>query len=94
MRALLWLVTTQGASMSDPPAAPASEQEIEAVIAELEQYRRRIIDDALHIAKLAKVPKQVTMGHLEKHPEIHRIDAMLTALRAGEPFALPASTAE
>ncbi|AGY60537.1 hypothetical protein [Gloeobacter kilaueensis] len=79
--------------MSENLATSAAEQEVEQVIAELEQYRQRIVDDALRIGKLAKLPQKLTLAHLENHPELQQIDAMIEALRTGEPIPIPAEIA-
>jgi len=68
--------------MSETTLTPASAEEIAEVIAELEQYRQRIIDDSLETAKGVKLPKKLVMAQLEKHPEIAKIDAALKRLRS------------
>ena len=68
--------------MSEIPDTPASAQEVSQVIAELEQYRQRIIDDAVEMAKGVKLPKKLVMAQLEQHPEIAKIDAALESLRS------------
>lgn len=68
--------------MSENLEAQESVQEVEAVIAELEQYRERIINDTLEMAKRVKLPKQKVMDQLEQHPEIAQIDAALADLRS------------
>ena len=67
-----------------PSSANASSQEIAEVIAELEKYRARLVEDFTTAAKKAKLPKSMAMAKLENHPEIAKIDASLAKLR-GEP---------
>lgn len=67
--------------MTQPVDTPASQTEIAAAIAELEQYRQRIVDDALQTGKLVRVPTKRTMAALESHPELLQIDRMLQQLR-------------
>ncbi len=57
-------------------------QEIAEVIAELEQYRSRIIDDTMAMAKRAKILKGKALASIENHPEISKIDAMLADLNS------------
>lgn len=52
------------------------------VIAELEEYRSRIINDTMAMAKRAKVLKVKALENIENHPEITKIDAMLTELQS------------
>jgi capsule polysaccharide export protein KpsE/RkpR len=65
---------------STPTSTPASTQEIAAVIAELEQYRDRLIQDSTETAKKAKLTKSALMAQIE--PELQKIDTALTQLRA------------
>jgi hypothetical protein len=62
--------------MSETPV-PISE-----VIAELEQYRQRIVDDTLGMAKKVKFSQQKALNTLNNHPEIQRIDEMIADLRS------------
>lgn len=55
---------------------------ISEVIAKLEQYRQRPIDDTLEIAKKVKANKKATLERLDQHPEILKIDRMLADLRS------------
>lgn len=66
---------------SDSSTANPSEQEISEVIAELEKYRARLVEDFTTAAKKAKLPKSMTMAKLENHPEIAKIDASIAKLR-------------
>ena len=59
---------------------PENPEEIAAVITGLEQYRQRIIDDTMALAKRAKISKAITLANLEKHPELNQIDKMLADL--------------
>ena len=54
-------------------------QELTEVIAELEQYRERLLTETLENAKKAKMQKSVVMAQLE--PELAKIDAMLLSLK-------------
>lgn len=62
----------------------ASAEEVDEVIAELEQYRARLVEDFTATAKKAKLPKSMAMAQLEKHPEIAKIDEALAKLRGEE----------
>ncbi len=62
--------------MSD---TPASTQDIAEVIAELEQYRDRLIEESTETAKKAKLTKSALMAQLE--PELQKIETALTQLR-------------
>lgn len=64
------------------PTQTADPQEVSEVIAELEQYRQRIIDENIKIAKQIKLPKKKVMDQLSQHPEITRIDTILESLRS------------
>ena len=57
----------------------ATLEELNAAIAELEQYRERLVDDTLTAAKKAKVMKSQAQAGLE--PALANIDAMLEQLR-------------
>jgi hypothetical protein len=63
--------------MSD--SNPASTQDIATVIAELEQYRDRLIADSTETAKKAKLTKSALMAQIE--PELQKIETALTQLR-------------
>ncbi len=64
--------------------APSSE-EIAQMIAELEKYRDRLVEDFTTTAKKAKLPKSLAMAQLKTHPEIAKIEASLAQLRGGAP---------
>ena len=57
----------------------ATLEELNAIIVELEQYRERLVNDTLEMAKRAKVMKAQAQANLE--PALERIDAMLEELR-------------
>jgi hypothetical protein len=57
----------------------ASPQELADLIAELEQYRERLVNETLETAQRAKVKKSQTMANLE--PQLAEIDAHLQVLR-------------
>lgn len=69
--------------MADIPALTLSEQvdpeELTEIIAELEQYRERLVNDTLSMAQRAKVMKKQALANLE--PSLAQIDATLEALR-------------
>lgn len=65
-------------------SAPTT-QEIEEVIKELEQYRERIVNETIEMAKKVKMPKKKVMANLEQHPELSRIDEALKELRSQQP---------
>jgi hypothetical protein len=54
-------------------------EEINAVIAELEQYRERLITETMTTTKKAKLPKSKANALLE--PELAQIDTALADLR-------------
>lgn len=57
----------------------ATLEELNSAIAELEQYRERLVSDTLTAAKKAKVMKSQAQAGLE--PALANIDAMLEQLR-------------
>lgn len=57
----------------------ATPEELTEVIAELEQYRERLVNDTLSMAQRAKVMKSQALAHLE--PSLAEIDVQLQALR-------------
>jgi len=60
--------------------APATTQDIAEVIAELEQYRDRLIEESTETAKKAKLTKSMLMAQLD--PELAKIEAALAQLRS------------
>lgn len=61
---------------STPPAMP---EELAEAIADLEQYRDRLVNDTLSMAQRAKIMRTAALANLE--PELVKIDAALQALR-------------
>jgi len=61
------------------PIDQASPEELSEIIAELEQYRERLVNDTLSMAQKAKVMKAQAMASLE--PQLAQIDAQLESLR-------------
>ncbi|MBD2336119.1 hypothetical protein H6G64_03810 [Calothrix sp. FACHB-156] len=59
--------------------APASAEELNLAIAELEQYRERLVNDTLSMAQKAKVMKAQALASLE--PQLAQLDATLESLR-------------
>lgn len=57
----------------------ATPEELTEIIAELEQYRERLVNDTLSMAQRAKVMKAQALALLE--PNLAQIDAQLQALR-------------
>lgn len=69
--------STQRANQTHSP----SSEEVADVIADLEKYRQRLMEDFMATAKKAKLPKSMVTAQLENHPEIRKIDASLAQLR-------------
>jgi prefoldin subunit 5 len=57
----------------------ATAQELKDVIAELEQYRERLVSDTLSMAQRAKVMKAQALASLA--PQLAQIDAQIESLR-------------
>jgi hypothetical protein len=57
----------------------ATAEDLTEVMAELELYRERLVNETLENAKKAKLMKAVVMAQLE--PELNKIDAMLQDLK-------------
>lgn len=76
---------TLAGSPTDSSSEPSS-REVAEVVAELEKYRARLVEDFTTAAKKAKLPKSMTNAQLKAHPEIAKIDVSLAKLR-GEPAA-------
>ena len=70
--------------MADSPELTANVQanseELTLAIAELEEYRERLVNDVLSMAQKAKVMKAQALASLQ--PQLTQIDATLEALRA------------
>jgi hypothetical protein len=62
-----------------PPTESTVLEQLAEVIAELEQYRERLIEETTETAKRAKLMKSAVMAQLE--PELAKIDASLQHLR-------------
>jgi flagellar biosynthesis chaperone FliJ len=58
---------------------PATLQDIDEAIAEMETYRERLVSDMTNMAQKAKVSKSQMMTNLE--PELNQIDQALQQLR-------------
>ena len=69
--------------MADTPELtsidPAIAQELTEAIAELEQYRERLVNDTLSMAQRAKIMKAQALANLQ--PQLTKIDETLEALR-------------
>ena len=85
-------MTEVGQTIENPAQAAPSKEEIAGVIAELEKYRERLVEDFINTAKKAKLPKSMVMAQLKNHPEIVKIDASLAQLRGEDPAATPEET--
>jgi hypothetical protein len=57
----------------------SSPEEIALMIAELEQYRERLVNDAMTMAKRAKIIQSQAQARLD--PELTQIDTILSTLR-------------
>lgn len=57
----------------------ATLEELASAIAELQEYRDRLVNETMTAAKKAKVMKAQAQGNLD--PTLTKIDAMLTELR-------------
>ena len=58
---------------------PITLEELTEIIAELEEYRERLINDTLAAAQRAKMQKSKALAQLE--PDLNKIDGTLQALR-------------
>ncbi|MBW4643185.1 MAG: hypothetical protein KME23_09350 [Goleter apudmare HA4340-LM2] len=69
--------------MADSPEItstnPATPEELTEAIAELEQYRERLVNDTLSMAQRAKIMKAQALASLQ--PQLTQIDATIEALR-------------
>lgn len=59
----------------------ATSDEVEAVIAELEAYRQRLVDDTMDIARKIKLPKKAAQAQVDSHPEIAKVTQLIQGLR-------------
>jgi hypothetical protein len=74
--------------MSDSTTTMPTPDEIVEIMAELEQYRDRLINDMTEAAKKAKMTKTAMMQHIE--PELKEIDLRLDGLRQLQAQQTPA----
>ncbi|MBH8572534.1 hypothetical protein I8752_05670 [Nostocaceae cyanobacterium CENA369] len=70
--------------MAEPSELTATDEaitleELTEIIAELEEYRERLINDTLAAAQRAKMQKSQALAQLE--PDLNKIDGTLQALR-------------
>ncbi len=70
--------------MSEPQSTPVSAQEVEQVIRDLEEYRERLVNDVLGLARKVKFSQKQALEKLANHPEIIKIDEALKELRASQ----------
>ena len=84
--------TPVASSATDDNSNP-SKEDVASVIAELEQYRARLVEDFTTTAKKAKLPKSMVMAQLKSHPEIVKIDAALAKLKGEMPTELASEPA-
>ena len=65
--------------MSDTATQAPTAEELNEIIAELEKYRERLINDMTEAGKKAKMMKGTVMSHLD--PELKAIDERLEIAR-------------
>ena len=58
---------------------PETVESLDEMISECQQYRDRLFNDTVAVAKKAKMPKSTVMAQLE--PELAKIDAMIEGLK-------------
>ncbi len=73
--------TAETTTANTATAVAPTPEELQSIVAELEAYRQRIIDDMMTLGKRFKLPKSTVMERLETHPEILEIDQHLSQLR-------------
>lgn len=66
--------------MPDPIAAQ-SNSELQATIQELIAYRNRLSEDVLTLGQKLRLPKSKVDAALADHPELQRIEAILSQLQ-------------
>jgi hypothetical protein len=66
-------------TVTDTPIEPATPEALTEIIAELEQYRERLVSDTLSMAQRAKIMKSQALANLE--PSLAQIDAQIEALQ-------------
>jgi len=64
---------------SSSPQPENTAQEVAEVIREFEQYRERLMTEAIAAAQKAKLPQKTAMSKIE--PELQQIEASLENLR-------------
>ncbi len=79
-------------SAADAATPQVTVEEITELITEFEKYRDRLTSETLDAAKKAKMSKKETMAKLE--PELAKIDAALTQLRAQLAALVPEAASE
>ncbi|WP_404785292.1 hypothetical protein [Altericista sp. CCNU0014] len=75
--------------IQENPIEPATPEALAEIIAELEQYRERLVRDTLTMAQRAKIVKSQALANLE--PNLAQIDAQLEALRQQQAVPDPQS---
>ncbi len=60
-------------------SAQASSEELTEAIAQLEEYRERLVNDTLSMAQRAKIMKPQALASLQ--PQLTQIDATIESLR-------------
>lgn len=70
---------SENSEFTNADANQVTLEQITDVIAELEQYRERLLNDTLTNAQKAKISKAKTMAQLE--PQLAQIDEKLEQLR-------------
>ena len=78
-------ISTEATAAAHNNNSTPSAEDVAGVIAELEQYRARLVEDFTTTAKKAKLPKSMTVAQLKAHPEIVKIDSALAKLRGEDP---------
>ena len=74
------LKMTNTSEVQNSNAASPSLDEVLEVIAQFEEYRERLISDAMETAKRAKMKKSEINAQIE--PELNKIDSALEQLKA------------
>jgi len=70
---------SENSEFTTPEADEVTLEQLTDVIAELEEYRERLLNETLTNAQKAKISKSKTLGQLE--PQLAEIDATLEQLR-------------
>ena len=65
--------------LESAPITQANPEELSEMIAELEQYRERLVNETLAMAQKAKIMKAQALSHLE--PSLAEIDVQIQGLR-------------